>query len=172
MRSCGQKAEEQPCRAAIVAQETITRRIALWSTDAQYVVRAVIMLKRAPRRDAALFVMVGTMTRGIVPCAVGVDRFGQRLGALVSVSTRRPSCREDVGGQALLSVLLLEGLLPEGGGELEGAAPGPGREQAQEVAPLVAAHEEPVNGQRLSRRGRESRLVELLSEEAHGVSRG
>jgi len=31
---------------------------------------------------------------------------------------------EDVGGQALLSILLLKGLLPEGGGELEDTALG------------------------------------------------
>jgi hypothetical protein len=41
---------------------------------------------------------------------------------------------EDVGGQALLSVLLLEGLLPEGGCELEDAGHGPGRDEAEEVA--------------------------------------
>ncbi len=41
---------------------------------------------------------------------------------------------EDVGGQALLSVLLLEGLLPEGRGELEDAALRPGLQEAQEVA--------------------------------------
>ena len=41
---------------------------------------------------------------------------------------------EDVGGQALLSVLLLQGLLPGGRGELEDAAPGPGRQEAQQVA--------------------------------------
>lgn len=43
---------------------------------------------------------------------------------------------EDVGGQALLSVLLLQGLLPEGGGELEDAALGPGRQEAQQVADI------------------------------------
>lgn len=41
---------------------------------------------------------------------------------------------EDVGGQALLSVLLLQGLLPGGWGELEDAALGPGRQEAQQVA--------------------------------------
>ena len=41
---------------------------------------------------------------------------------------------EDVGGQALLSVLLLQGLLPEGRGELEDATSGPGRQEAEEVA--------------------------------------
>ena len=40
---------------------------------------------------------------------------------------------KDVGGEALLSVLLLEGLLPEGRRELEDAAHGPGGEQAEEV---------------------------------------
>ena len=37
---------------------------------------------------------------------------------------------EDVGSEALLSVLLLDGLLPEGRGELEDAAHRPGGEQA------------------------------------------
>jgi len=37
---------------------------------------------------------------------------------------------EDVGGEALLSVLLFQSLLPEGRRELEDAAPGPRREQA------------------------------------------
>ena len=41
---------------------------------------------------------------------------------------------EDVGGESLLSVLLLAGLLPEGGGELEDSALGPGGEEAEEVA--------------------------------------
>jgi len=43
---------------------------------------------------------------------------------------------EDVGGQALLSVLLLQGLLPEGRGELEDAAGGPGRQEAEQVAQI------------------------------------
>jgi hypothetical protein len=43
---------------------------------------------------------------------------------------------EDVGGEALLSVLLFQSLLPEGRGELEDAAPGPRREQAQQVAEI------------------------------------
>ena len=72
-------------------------------------------------------------------------------------------------GLSVVSVLLLEGLLPEGGGEVEGAALGPGWQHAEEVAQvgpgldavelaageerdedrvdaraLVAAHEEPV----------------------------
>jgi hypothetical protein len=76
---------------------------------------------------------------------------------------------EDVGGEALLSVLLLQGLLPERGSELKDAAGRPGGEQAKEVAevgpgldvvelaageegdedrvdarPLVAAEEHPV----------------------------
>ena len=50
---------------------------------------------------------------------------------------------EDVDGQTLLSVLLLQGLLPEVRGELEGSARGPGRQEAQEEAAeggvLVAA---------------------------------
>ena len=41
---------------------------------------------------------------------------------------------EDVGGEALLSVLLLGGLLPEGRSELEEPALGPGWEEAEEVA--------------------------------------
>jgi hypothetical protein len=41
---------------------------------------------------------------------------------------------EDVGGQELLSVLLLEGLLPEGGREIEDAALRPSRQKAKEVA--------------------------------------
>ena len=41
---------------------------------------------------------------------------------------------EDVGGQELLSVLLLEGLLPEGGREVEDAALRPSRQKAKEVA--------------------------------------
>lgn len=40
---------------------------------------------------------------------------------------------EDVGGEALLSVLLLGGLLPEGRSELEDPALGPGGEEAEEV---------------------------------------
>ena len=36
--------------------------------------------------------------------------------------------------EALLSILLLEGLLPEGGCELEDAARRPGRQEAQQVA--------------------------------------
>jgi hypothetical protein len=41
---------------------------------------------------------------------------------------------EDVGGQTLLSVLLLKGLLPGGRGELEDTALGPGRQETEEVA--------------------------------------
>ena len=41
---------------------------------------------------------------------------------------------EDIGGQALLSVLLLEGLLPGGRGELEDAALRPVLEEAEQVA--------------------------------------
>jgi hypothetical protein len=41
---------------------------------------------------------------------------------------------EDVGGEPLLSVLLLESLLPVRGGELEEALGGPGWQQAEEVS--------------------------------------
>jgi hypothetical protein len=41
---------------------------------------------------------------------------------------------EDVGGQALLGVLLLESLLPEGWGELEDSTRGPGVQEAEDVA--------------------------------------
>ncbi len=41
---------------------------------------------------------------------------------------------EDVGSQALLSVLLLQGLPPEGRGELEDAASGPGLQEAEQVS--------------------------------------
>jgi hypothetical protein len=41
---------------------------------------------------------------------------------------------EDVGIEALLSVLVLEGLLPVEGGELEDAAAGPAGKQTEEVA--------------------------------------
>jgi hypothetical protein len=57
---------------------------------------------------------------------------------------RRKSAREveqdateDVGGQLLLSFALLEGLLPVGGSELEDAALGPAREQAEKVADVA-----------------------------------
>src|SRR5690242_12521390 len=40
----------------------------------------------------------------------------------------------DVGSEPLLSVLLLEGLLPVGGGELEDALRGPARDEAEQVA--------------------------------------
>jgi hypothetical protein len=40
---------------------------------------------------------------------------------------------EDVGVEPLLSVLVLEGLVPVGGGEVEDATLGPAREQAEEV---------------------------------------
>ena len=41
---------------------------------------------------------------------------------------------EDVRSEPLLSVLLLESLLPVGGGELEDALHRPAREEAEEVA--------------------------------------
>lgn len=41
---------------------------------------------------------------------------------------------EDVGGQALLSALLLGGLLPEAWGQLKDAALGPCGQEAEEVA--------------------------------------
>jgi hypothetical protein len=47
---------------------------------------------------------------------------------------REHGATEDVGGETLLSVLVLEGLLPVGGGELEGAAARPARQEAEEVA--------------------------------------
>jgi hypothetical protein len=40
---------------------------------------------------------------------------------------------EDIGSEPLLSVLLLQGLLPVGGSELKHAALRPGRQQAEEV---------------------------------------
>ena len=83
---------------------------------------------------------------------------------------REHDATEDVGGQLLLSLALLEGLLPVGGSELEDAVPRPAREQAEEIAdvaewldvvkpsaceerdearvgysPVVAANEEPVS---------------------------
>src|SRR5690606_4582400 len=44
---------------------------------------------------------------------------------------------EDVGGEELLSLWLLERLLPGGGGELEDAGARPGGQQAQEVAEVA-----------------------------------
>src|SRR5881394_255040 len=41
---------------------------------------------------------------------------------------------EDVRGEPLLSVLLLGGLVPVGGGEIEDVAAGPAGQQTQEVA--------------------------------------
>ena len=41
---------------------------------------------------------------------------------------------EDVGSQTLLSVLVLEGLLPEGGREVQDATVRPGRQETEEVA--------------------------------------
>lgn len=41
---------------------------------------------------------------------------------------------EDIGGEPLLSVVLLAGLAPVGGCELEDAGYGPAREQAEEIA--------------------------------------
>ena len=41
---------------------------------------------------------------------------------------------EDVGGQPLLSVLLLEGLTPVGGRQFEDSGAGPQRQQAQEIS--------------------------------------
>src|SRR5690606_29813291 len=48
---------------------------------------------------------------------------------------RQPS--EDVGSEPLLSLLLLERLLPVRGRELEDAATGPGGQQAEEVAEVA-----------------------------------
>src|SRR5687767_4047642 len=44
---------------------------------------------------------------------------------------------EDVGGQPLLSVLLLEGLLPEGWGEIQDASARPRGQQAEKVAQVA-----------------------------------
>src|SRR5215471_1825210 len=41
---------------------------------------------------------------------------------------------EDIGVEPLLSVLVLEGLLPIGGGQLEDTAMGPTRQEAEEIA--------------------------------------
>ena len=54
---------------------------------------------------------------------------GYAGGACSTIDERDPP--EDVGSQALLSVLLLQGLLPEGRGELEDAASGPGLQERQ-----------------------------------------
>ena len=43
---------------------------------------------------------------------------------------------EDVGGELLLSILVLAGLLPVDWGEIEDAANGPAREQAEKVYPF------------------------------------
>src|SRR4051812_49436443 len=44
---------------------------------------------------------------------------------------------EDVGVEPLLSVLVLEGLLPVDGGQVEDAGAGPAREQAEEIAEVA-----------------------------------
>src|SRR5438034_9911802 len=49
---------------------------------------------------------------------------------------REDGATEDVGGETLLSVLVLEGLLPVGGGELEDAAARPARQETEEVAQI------------------------------------
>src|SRR5687767_7793933 len=55
---------------------------------------------------------------------------------------------EDVGGEALLCLWLLESLLPEGRGELEEAVLGPPAQEAEDdgvdAGALVAAEEQPV----------------------------
>src|SRR6478672_9920467 len=48
---------------------------------------------------------------------------------------------EGIGGQLLLSFALLEGLLPVGGSELEDAALGPARQQAEEIAHVAVGLE-------------------------------
>ena len=57
------------------------------------------------------------------------------------MGARKPSRRrveehpsKDVGGQLLLSLGFLEGLLPIGGRELENAVVGPARQEAEEIA--------------------------------------
>src|SRR5215213_10317450 len=82
---------------------------------------------------------------------------------------RKDRAAEDVVGETLLSVLVLEGLLPVGGRELEDSTARPARQEAEEVAEVgpgldavelaagqqgdegdvddgavVAAHEQPV----------------------------
>src|SRR5688572_18247744 len=54
-----------------------------------------------------------------------------------SRSLREQHAPENVGGQLFLSFALLEGLFPVGGSELENAALGPGREQAEKVADVA-----------------------------------
>src|SRR6266511_6101931 len=61
----------------------------------------------------------------------------------------------DVGSEPLLSVLLLEGLLPVGGGELEDALRGPARYEAEQVAQV----------------GRGLELVELAAREQRDEGR-
>ena len=51
---------------------------------------------------------------------------------------------EDVGSQPLLSVLLLEGLLPEGGREVQDATVRPGRQETEEV-PKIGPGLDPVH---------------------------
>ena len=60
------------------------------------------------------------------------------------VGQTKPDSAEDVSSQALLSVLLLESLLPEGGREVQDATERPGRQETEEVT-KVGPGLEPVH---------------------------
>jgi hypothetical protein len=56
------------------------------------------------------------------------------VGGAMFVEQAEGGAPEDVGGKLLLSVLVLESVLPVEGGELEGPAHGPAWQQAEEIA--------------------------------------
>src|SRR5262249_54392326 len=56
------------------------------------------------------------------------------LDGLMLLDRHERSVAEDIGHEPLLSLLVLEGLVPVSGSELEDAAQGPVRQEAEEVA--------------------------------------
>ena len=74
---------------------------------------------------------------------------------------------EDVGGEALLSVLLLDSLLPEGWGELEDPIGGPRVQEAEEVAEVGPGVEavELAAGQERDEDGVDARALVAAEEE-------
>lgn len=77
---------------------------------------------------------------------------------------------KDVGGQTLLSVLLLDSLLPEGWGELEDPLGRPRAQEAEEVAE-VGPGVDPVAGQERDEDCVDARALVAAEEEPAGDGR-